>query len=198
MSAMWRAARKSINDPAGEIVTLAVDARALSAADVIALWRGDETFRDFFVETLAASPYEAFFWELPPLNSDAILRPFECAILRGDVLARRRADDSDFAAHLHGPDLVAVFDNLGGDAVLIAPRKIVDADCYGHIAAFVREAPREQQHALFHCLAREIEKRLAASSTRFWVSTSGLGVPWVHVRLDERPKYYQYERYRSP
>jgi hypothetical protein len=98
---------------------------------------------------------------------------------------------------LRGPEPVTVFDNLGGDALLIVPRKIADADCYGHIAAFLRRAPREQQHALFRCLALETEKRLAASRERFWVSTSGLGVPWVHVRLDQRPKYYQYARYKE-
>ena len=51
--------------------------------------------------------------------------------------------------------------------------------------------------ALLELSPREIEKRLAASRDRFWISTAGLGVPWVHVRLDRRPKYYQYDRYRA-
>jgi hypothetical protein len=45
-------------------------------------------------------------------------------------------------------------------------------------------------------LSLEIERRLATARDRFWVSTSGLGVPWVHVRLDERPKYFQFGPYR--
>jgi len=32
----------------------------------------------------------------------------------------------------------------------------------------------------------------------FWLSTSGLGIAWLHVRLDERPKYYTHAPYRSP
>jgi hypothetical protein len=90
-----------------------------------------------------------------------------------------------------------VFPNLSGDATLIVPRQMSNADGYGHIASFVQRAPREQKHALLQTLSREIDKRLAASIDHFWVSTSGLGVPWVHVRLDERPKYYQYEPYRQ-
>jgi hypothetical protein len=192
---MWTAHRAAIAKRAGELLTLAAGERALTAGEVIALWRDDEAFRDFFIAMLAASDYEAFFWEMPPVESASLSRAFECAIIRSGALARLHADDAEFAQHLRGTDLVAAFDNLGGDARLIAPRKIVGVESYGHIAAFVRLAPREQQHALLRCMALEIEKRLAASRERFWVSTSGLGVPWVHVRLDKRPKYYQHQRY---
>ena len=168
----------------------------MSTAAVIAGWEDDAAFRDFFIAALAATSYPAFFWETPPLMSIALSAPFECAAIRGDALARISGDESDFAPHLErGAGSVAVFPNLGGDALLIAPRRMSDADCYGHIAAFLRIAPREQQHELFRVLALETGKRLATSSGRFWVSTSGLGVPWVHVRLDSFPKYYQYRRY---
>ncbi len=87
-----------------------------------------------------AAPYPAFFWEMPPVDNGTLSRDFECAILRSGALARTQADDTDFAEHLRGPEPVAAFPNLSGDALLIAPRKIVDANCYGHIAAFVRGA----------------------------------------------------------
>ena len=29
-----------------------------------------------------------------------------------------------------------------------------------------------------------------------WVSTSGLGVYWLHVRLDSSPKYFQHTPYK--
>lgn len=193
---MWAPHRAAMDERAGQVVTLAKDERPLSFGDVLALWRDDEAFRDFFVSALADSPYEAFFWEMPPVDSGMLSRPFECAIIRSGALALIHADDADFAEHLRGPELIATFDNLGGDALLIAPRKIA-SECYGHIATFLRHAPREQQHALFSCLAREIGKRLEASPKRFWVSTSGLGVPWVHVRLDQQPKYYQFSRYKA-
>lgn len=28
-----------------------------------------------------------------------------------------------------------------------------------------------------------------------WLSTAGAGVAWLHVRLDDRPKYYSYRPY---
>lgn len=31
-----------------------------------------------------------------------------------------------------------------------------------------------------------------------WLSTAGMGVSWLHVRLDARPKYYGFAAYREP
>jgi hypothetical protein len=33
------------------------------------------------------------------------------------------------------------------------------------------------------------------SDTPTWLSTAGLGVIWLHLRLDSRPKYYSYRPY---
>jgi hypothetical protein len=31
-----------------------------------------------------------------------------------------------------------------------------------------------------------------------WVRTAGLGIPWLHARLDIRPKDFRHAAYRSP
>jgi len=66
---------------------------------------------------------------------------------------------------------------------------------YGHLAAFVREAPPEQVDALFATVGRTLLDRVAPSP--LWLNTAGLGVPWLHVRLDSRPKYYGHAPYRE-
>jgi len=195
---MWNAHRQLIGGDRGEIVTIASAGRTLTVADAIAGWRDDGAFRTFFIAELAATAYPAFFWEMPPVQRATLSDPFACALIRGDALARMRADDTDFASYFRAdPAPVTSFLNLGGDALLIAPRRMSDADCYGHIAAFARAAPAQQQHALFHLLALKTEERLQGGGNRFWISTSGLGVPWVHVRLDSYPKYYQHRPYAA-
>jgi len=192
---VWRTQRSGIEGGRGQAIAMLADGRPLMFENVIAGWRSDEAFRDLFIAELAASPYPAFFWELPALARATMSCPFECVVIRSEALADMQADSSDFAEHLTpAARSVVSFRNLGGDAVLIVPRQISGLDCYGHLAAFVREAPREQQHALFQILADKTEELLKAGR-RFWISTSGLGVPWVHVRLDSYPKYYQYRRY---
>ena len=76
-------------------------------------------------------------------------------------------------------DDIAVFDNLGGDARLIAPCPRGEPQVYPHLATFARHATDEQQQRLWQR-----------------VGTSGLGVLWVHIRLDRTPKYYTFAPYR--
>ena len=115
---------------------------------------------------------------------------FECVVKDAPSLATGRADPSAFSVHLR--DSVNTFSSLGGDATLIAPSATGD---YGHFAAFLRTAPAAQVDALL----RSVGDAIAAwpRSANPWVSTAGLGVPWLHVRVDTRPKYYRHRPYRS-
>ena len=38
---------------------------------------------------------------------------------------------------------------------------------------------------------------MSQSDAPAWVSTSGLGVSWLHIRIDTRPKYYSYAPFRA-
>jgi hypothetical protein len=59
----------------------------------------------------------------------------------------------------------------------------------------VRGAPESQKHALWALVGKMMEQRMGSSPV--WLSTAGAGVPWLHVRLDERPKYYGFGPYRD-
>jgi hypothetical protein len=72
--------------------------------------------------------------------------------------------------------------------------KTVEA-AYGHLAAFVRKASKSQQHAFWQMVGEAMLKRV--SSKPVWLSTAGGGVSWLHVRLDDRPKYYGFGPYRQ-
>jgi hypothetical protein len=103
-------------------------------------------------------------------------------------------DSEAFAEHFRPDRSVVTFDNLGGDAMLIAPCPGGERSNYSHLASFVATAPAPQQDALWQAVGRAMEKRIGARP--LWVSTAGLGVAWLHVRLDDRPKYYRHAPYR--
>lgn len=88
-----------------------------------------------------------------------------------------------------------MFQNLGGDALLIVPAQRGSIECYSHLGAFLREAPSEQKQMLWQAVAGAVQENL--SETPKWLSTAGLGVSWLHIRLDSRPKYYNYVPYKS-
>ena len=43
----------------------------VSYAEVIERWRGDGEFRELFIGLLAEAPYDAYFWETPPITKMA-------------------------------------------------------------------------------------------------------------------------------
>lgn len=162
-------------------------------AEAITLLRDDKTFRTFLTETLAAAPYSAFRWETPGITTKTASKPFEFVVSDSPELSRR-ADRKAFAEYFRDASVEAVsFANLGGDAVLVVPTPQGEPQSYGHLAPFVRSAPTSQQHELWRLVGEEMTKRL--SDKPVWLSTAGAGVAWLHVRLDDRPKYYGYTPY---
>ena len=196
---MWRAERDVLVGNQGFKVRLLVAERRLSFAEVLANWRDDKSFRDFFLAELGGISLPAFFWEMPAINKDNLRRSYEFVTVNSSYLANVTPDPRPFANQFNeageGASVVS-FHNLGGDAVLIVPKPVAARVGYGHIAMFLQMAPSQQQHDLLRTLAEVV---LAEVGERpMWISTSGLGVYWLHVRLDSRPKYYTYAPYREP
>lgn len=166
----------------------------------------DSSFREMLSEVLQEQQrvVPAFFWECPSFSSTTLnYVPFEFVILPAPVLLTRHPDKHSFKEKfIEGAKTAAMavsFPSLGGDAMLIAPvpQVGVDDEAYMHLAAFVHAAERQQVDALWQTVALTIRKQLATipSEKKIWLSTSGAGVQWLHVRLDSRPKYYNWQEY---
>jgi len=180
----------------GERVVLERAGRELSFREMIAGLKDDADFRAFFIGEIAATPNPAFFWETPPLTRETLDRVYEHVVIPSEALERMPVDTRAFESILEsGERSVATFRNLGGDALLVAPKMLGRNECYGHLGAFVRIAPSEQIHEFFRTVAVAIEEELRTTRGRIWVSTSGLGIAWLHVRLDTYPKYYNHRPY---
>ena len=110
-------------------------------------------------------------------------------------LAKVVPDPKPFAEQLRRRAPIATFTNLGGDATLIVPHPDV-APKATHLAAFVRSTSDALQQQLWSAVGAAILQR-AENPNPFWVSTAGLGVHWVHVRIDERPKYFRTNAFRN-
>ena len=193
----WQSSCAEIPGQSAKRLTLRSNGRAVTFREVVDRWNADESFRSFFLAVLRLTPFTGFFWELPPLEKDTLERPYEHVVLEGNLLEQISPDPAAFLSLLSAvSEPVAAFPNIGGDAILVVPKPLAGAATYGHLGAFLRTAPEKQQHALLQTLGRATEDSLQQPSSRLWISTAGLGVPWLHVRLDSRPKYYRYQPYR--
>jgi len=206
-----------------------------------------------FASTIEKVPYQAAFFETPPIASTATAasaagdRPFEFVLVDAPRLYRfadGRPDRGAFAEHFDAPGggcgngdgsdnddgdddnagkYSCAFPSLGKDALLIAPKPFddaaaatktgevkeaggeVDPSMYAHLTSFLRHAPSRQvvgtlRHAAGEYLRKMDEldaKAKAGAGDAVWFSTSGMGIAWLHFRLDSRPKYYTYGPYKS-
>ncbi len=174
------------------------DGEPLSWSDVVDRWQNDQSFRGFFISVLADAPFPAYFWETPPVTSATIGREFAFVLVDSQQLVGVRADQEAFANHFASAQpgaSVIEFSNLGGDATLVVPCPRGPLSAYSQLSAFARQAPDDQQHQLWTMVGAALERQLGAQPV--WVSTSGLGVYWLHIRLDSAPKYYTHEPYRT-
>jgi hypothetical protein len=192
---MWTIRNQDMKDAGGLRYGIDYNRQAATWADVLAGWQSDASFRSLFNSSLAESPYSVFRWETPAVTTATLSQPFAFVLLDSPSLARR-PDPNAFAGHFTQTESgVVAFSNISGDALMIAPCPVADPAAYGHLAAFVRGAPLWQQDALWQLVGEAMARRMGTEPV--WLSTAGAGVSWLHVRLDNRPKYYGYEPYRS-
>src|SRR5687767_9094209 len=124
---MWIAQTDELPGCRGLRLTIAQDSRPASYGEVIQAWQNDGGFRSLFNSLLAGAPFSAFRWETPPVTTGTLSQPFECVILDSPGLARQ-PDREAFAEHFENSDQsIAVFPNLGRDAVMVVPRPLADA-----------------------------------------------------------------------
>eukprot|EP00091_Calanus_sinicus_P012273 TRINITY_DN27795_c0_g1_i1.p1 TRINITY_DN27795_c0_g1~~TRINITY_DN27795_c0_g1_i1.p1 ORF type:complete len:123 (-),score=21.47 TRINITY_DN27795_c0_g1_i1:75-443(-) len=112
-------------------------------------------------------------------------------------------EEETFRGHFESCEengMVTKFENLGRDAMLVVPcPSNEDKQIYSSIAPFMRAASKEQIEQFWKTSAKTMKEHVKKKGEKnpTWMSTSGLGVYWLHLRLDSRPKYYTFNPYRS-
>lgn len=172
-----------------------------------------------FLQKLKQSPYAAFYFETRPVTAAQWnAKTFEFVLVDAPELhefATARPDATAFAEHFASckDGAACVFTNLGKDATLIAPKPSVKSDepssttitksiqknsHKGHLATFCRSADNEIVMETWKLALQTYVEQVKKQATRsLWFSTSGMGIAWLHFRLDQRPKYYTYKRFRN-
>ena len=170
------------------------DSALLTVQEFIQDLRSSLDFQLAFSSAIAKCPFPAVFFELPPITQDRLQQPFEFVLVESTSLVNIKVSPSAFVKHLSQDAKVVTFPNLGGDARLIVPCPVGMAK-YGHLKAFLRTASLVQVIAFWEKVAEEYQAAICEAP--IWLSTAGLGVSWLHLRIDSRPKYYRYQPYKQ-
>lgn len=173
------------------------------------LLQENENFLKVFFESLEDATWELdnYFWECIPVSRETIDKRFEFVVTKSISLERNEKRDQEFLTfkdHLvkSEDDHVTSFLNLGKDAILIVPipkrinkRNFVQ---YKNISQFIMNSHKfpDQQISFWKEVAIRLNENLK-DNIPLWLSTDGLGVNYLHVRIDFSPKYYSWKEYRK-
>lgn len=169
----------------------------LTHRDVHRLWRENECFVRFYTQLIVDAGYSGFCWETPAVTLQTLDDKHEFVIVRSDVHASIQQNWMPFTEHFNKvreAGLAVSFLNLGKNGMMVAPVPDRSFDG-GSLASFLKSASDERVQALWQLVGKEISSKI--SNSPIWLSTAGLGVSWLHVRLDARPKYYRYQLYKN-
>ena len=169
----------------------------------------DETFIKSLNSIL--SKYLSFFWECRPVNNlNKSLIPFEFVIIPTNLVEinmhlNKIPDTKTFLEKFKQnkcqENKVISFKNLSGESDLIVPCPSSAVTNYAHFSSFLRTASKKQILELWHVMSIKATEILYSLDYRnyenLYISTSGLGVSWLHVRLETNPKYYKFINYKN-
>lgn len=156
--------------------------------------RDDPSFRASIADILRSSAFAGYFLELPVIAPFTRHLPSELVLVESAAVAGLRANSAPFA-NLFAQDSadILVSPSLAGDSTLVIPRPEPGVDA-AHLARFARTARPERLDALLRAWGQAC---VAWNERPMWLSTSGLAVYWLHLRIDPRPKYYAHLPYRD-
>lgn len=188
---MFQAQIKEIDDKT-HLYSFKVDGNVLSMDEAIHLLDSDDDFALFLNQSLAKSKFDHFCLECMPYSIELVSADFQFALIQEPALQNREADFKAFEAHFEGEkELTAVFENLSGDALLIAPCPTADKKGFQDLATFCRNAEQDQILDFWKTVAVEVDAQL--NNLPIYLNTAGQAIAWLHMRIDDRPKYYQYK-----
>lgn len=190
---MWNFNTETISEDISKY-KITFQGATINKASFIQYLKSSTGFIQFLNSILENSPYAAFFWEVHPFTKHSMEQDFEFVLVNSSALTKISTDPRSFRNQFDRQKPVVSFPNLGKNALLVVPTPIGALSCYGHLANFVRKAPEEQKIAFWKTVGMELDDAIGEAPK--WLSTAGLGVHWLHLRIDSKPKYYRYKPYK--
>ncbi len=138
-----------------------------------------------------------YFWEHPKLTQDNCNSDYEVTIIPTDAFENRVSNFNPFKDKFQVTDSVVVFPNLRKDSLLIVPNKDQGGNQnFITLRRFLHAASNVIIFKFWKTVGETMIEQITKNTKYCYLSTHGLGVLWLHIRIDQKPKYYQTKRYR--
>ena len=131
----------------------------------------------------------AFLYETTPIKNGKEI--YKEKLIEHNYLDKMKEDYSSFDEHIKKSKnkYVISFNNLSNDTILIIPTPKKNKK-FTTIKDFIDNANETQQKYFWKYVSKTVKNLIKDGDTKYWVSTHGLGVPYFHLRISLKPKYY--------
>jgi len=197
---MYKISKNKINNNKLKYYFINTNNKKLTYKEFIGFLKAkDKEFLKTFREVLneVANELSAYFWECVPVSSSTVNKEFEFVITKSEELNNITQNYSEFQEYIdmNFDCKVASFLSLNKNATLIIPIPKQQVN-YKNLKEFVANASLEQWEELWQKVGEKMEESLLnAGDAPRWLSTSGLNVHYLHVRINNSPKHYSHEEY---
>jgi len=155
-----------------------------------------DDFLLFFNKIFKDSAFNFFYFETPQI---ILQNNVEFVLINASILAGNNGDYTPFKEYFEEQSYPksVVFNNISGDAELIVPVPPSNTSGVWKVAAslgvYTRQASNESIIDFWRTSFNQINVALGEYDP--YVSTSGEGVKYLHLRISHTPKYYKYKPY---
>ena len=135
-----------------------------------------------------------FFYETSPYVN--YWSTYEEKLIENHQLKAMIQNTDAFKQHIKesNDNYVTSFLNLSKSSMLVIPMPN-KGKVYTTLKDFMDNAPEKQQQKFWNIVAvKAIE--MNEQFGKVWISTHGLGVPYLHIRIDTSPKYYTTRKFK--
>ena len=162
----------------------------VTAITFFTLLASNETFRNEIIQIFVASKFNNAFWEFPAYCTSSAQNIAEFVLVETSGFGK--ADSSSFKEYLANKEdnQTVMFKNLSGDTNLITINSSnTKNQTFCHIMEFMKNSTYENKHKLLKKIGEEMLNHTNGTNP-VYLSTHGHGVPWLHIRICVKPKYY--------
>lgn len=138
-----------------------------------------------------------FYYETNPITKDE-KEIYKEKFIETDNFKEHKQNYSKFEEHINkvkNEKYAISFYNLNKTTLLIIPLPKKSKN-FMTLKHFIDNASKLQQKKFWMKVSCEVRKMLK-NHKKIWVSTHGLGVPYFHLRIDTKPKYYLTKKFKE-
>lgn len=141
-----------------------------------------------------------FIWRTSVMNNKKDLVYKEEFLEDHRLLNRNRQDLKSFSEHFNkaknkNEKYSIHFPNLSKDTILVVPVPKKGKQ-FTNLFHFMKNASLKQQKDLWKNVAKQAKKMLKKNDN-IWISSAGLGVNYLHIRICNYPKYYEKSKLKA-